>query len=167
MARALQFIGNNTVYFQQAAGLYRYFYRHATWNGAQLVKAGKLSIQVSKAQMEKFRRAGTSATKAALDVVSVLSQGGGWYRIVATDLAFMNRTFGVSHDALRFFLKIWNAFFNAEPAKVEPRGYRVIHVSPAQAVQRRHQELRVGRVSPEKTEALLNRFSRQPANSFR
>lgn len=161
MARALQFISTNTVYFQQAAGLYRYFYRHATWNGSQLVKAGKLSIQVSKAQMEKFRRAGTSATKAALDVVSVLSQGGGWYRIVATDLAFMNRTFGVSHDALRFFLSVWNAFFNAEPAQVQPRGYQVVHVSPAQVAMRRHQETRVGRASGQKVEALLNRFDKQ------
>jgi len=104
---------SSKMFFQQQDNAYRYFYRRAVYNGHQRVRAGRLSLQVTKARMHAFRTAGTLQTKAALDVVSILSQGGGWYTIQSEDLRHLDARFGTAHDGLRMFLAAWNAFWNA------------------------------------------------------
>lgn len=127
MSRAIQFsrLHANRMFFQQQDNLYRYYYRRSIYEGARLIKAGRLKLQVTKARMAAFRNAGTMAAKAALDVVSILSQGGGWYTIESEDLSRMDAAFNTVHDGLRMFLSVWNAFWNRDVQQAgRPRIWR-------------------------------------------
>ncbi len=163
MSRAIQFsrLHANRMFFQQQDNLYRYYYRRSIYEGARLIKAGRLKLQVTKARMEAFRGAGTMQTKAALDVVSILSQGGGWYTIESEDLSRMDAAFNTVHDGLRMFLSVWNAFWNRDVQQAgRPRIWREeprsVPAMPTTLASRNCQS----HVSPARLAQLAQHFSR-------